>query len=111
MTRELAEVCDADQYLLRAAKNHGEPTERRCPICKLPALRHVTYVFGDALGPYSGRVKASADLPDMAHEYAEFRVYVVEVCGGCAWNHLHLAYSLGDGISRRPPRAPADLLD
>ena len=47
----------------------------------------------------------------MAREHGEFRVYVVEVCTGCGWNHLHLSYLLGDGVPRRPPPRPADLLD
>jgi hypothetical protein len=107
----LAEACDADPYLLRAARHHGETTERPCPICRRHDLAHVTYVFGDELGPYSGRVKASAELATMAYEHGEFRVYVVEVCTGCGWNHLHLSYTLGDGVLRRPPRRPPDLLD
>ena len=105
------EHLDADPYLLRAARHHGEPTERPCPICSAPDLVHVTYVFGDELGPYSGRVKASAELPVMAYEHGHFRVYVVEVCTGCGWNHLTLSYVLGDGVPRRPPRKPADLID
>jgi hypothetical protein len=105
------EHCDADPYLLRAARHHGEATERPCPICRDPELVHVTYVFGDELGPYSGRVKSSAELPVMAYEHGQFRVYVVEVCTGCGWNHLTLSYVLGDGVPRRPPRRPADLLD
>jgi hypothetical protein len=105
------EHCDADPYLLRAAKNHGEATERPCPLCRVHDLVHVTYVFGDELGPFSGRVKASAELPVMAYEHGQFRVYVVEVCSGCSWNHLTMSYVLGDGVPRRPLRAPADLLD
>ena len=108
---EMAEVCDADPYLLRAAKNLGEPTERKCPVCRKIDLVHVTYVFGAELGPYSGRLKPSDELPAMAFEHGEFRVYVVEVCTGCAWNHLHLSYTLGDGVPRRPLARPADLLD
>ncbi|HEY7857398.1 MAG TPA: DUF5318 family protein [Candidatus Nanopelagicales bacterium] len=111
LSRDLEQVCDADPYLLRAARHHGEQTERRCPICRKVELVHVTYVFGDELGPYSGRVKPSVELPQMAHEHGEFRVYVVEVCTGCGWNHLHLSYTLGDGVPRRPPRRPPDLLD
>lgn len=106
-----SDLCDADPYLLRAAKNHGEATERPCPVCRRSNLSHVTYAFGAQLGPYSGRVKASAELPQMAHEFGEFRVYVVEVCQECSWNHLHIAYTLGDGTPRRPPHRPADLLD
>ena len=105
------EHCDADPYLVRAAKHHGEPTERPCPICRTNELVHVTYVFGDELGPYSGRVKSSPELPVMAYEHGHFRVYVVEVCTECGWNHLTMSYVLGDGVPRRPLRKPADLLD
>jgi hypothetical protein len=102
---------DADPYLLRAARHHGEATERPCPICRVEDLVHVTYVFGDELGPFSGRVKSSAELPVMAYEHGHFRVYVVEVCTGCGWNHMTLTYVLGDGVPRRPLRKPQDLLD
>ena len=53
----VTDVCDAHPYLLRAAKFHGEPTEDRCPICRKTKLTHVTYVYGDELGQYEGRVK------------------------------------------------------
>lgn len=105
------QVCDADPYLLRAAKHHGEKTERICPICKKGELVHVTYTYGDDLGFMTGRVRASHELPEMAHEFGHFRVYVVEVCQECSWNHLHLSYVLGDGTPRTPPRKPRDVLE
>lgn len=98
------DVCDADPYLLRAAKFHGEPTEAVCPVCRKERLTHVTYVFGDELGPYSGRIKATKELEPMAREHGEFRVYVVEVCQGCGWNHLTASYVLGDGVPRTSGR-------
>lgn len=91
------DVCDAHPDLLRAAKHHGEGTDKSCPVCRNQPLTHVTYVFGDELGSYTGRVKNTRELPDMAQEYGEFRVYVVEVCQGCAWNHLTVSYVLGTG--------------
>ena len=105
------QVCDADPYLLRAAKHHGEQTERKCPMCTKNELVHVTYTFGDDLGFLSGRVRASAELAELAHEYGHFRVYVVEVCRECGWNHLHMSYVLGDGAPRTPPRKPRDVLE
>ncbi len=99
-----SEACDAHPYLLRAARFHGEPTEVPCPVCRHAFLTHVTYVYGEELGQFSGRVKATAELEAMARQHGEFRVYVVEVCQGCSWNHLSLSYVLGDGVSRRPPR-------
>lgn len=95
VTRE--DACDAHPYLLRAARHHGEPTARPCPVCRREPLTQVNYVYGDALGAYAGRVKATAELVELAREYAEFRVYVVEVCLGCAWNHLVQSYVLGGG--------------
>src|SRR5487761_1337727 len=93
----VTDVCDAHPYLLRAAKFHGEPTDERCPICRKTKLTHVTYVYGDELGQYAGRVKKTAELMEMAAEYGEFRVDVVEVCQSCGWNHLATSYVLGTG--------------
>jgi hypothetical protein len=98
----VTDVCDAHPYLLRAAKFHGEPTEARCPICRKTKLTHVTYVYGDELGQYAGRVKRGPELDEMAAEYGEFRVYVVEVCQSCGWNHLATSYVLGTGEPRAP---------
>ncbi len=102
-----ADACDAHPYLLRAAKYHGEPTDERCPVCRRERLTHVTYVYGDELGACAGRVKATGELAEMACEYGEFRVYVVEVCQGCAWNHLTVSYVLGHGEAPRTRRGPA----
>jgi hypothetical protein len=106
-----SDACDADPYLLRAARHHGERSSRRCPVCRKEDLTHVTYTYGDQLGPFSGRVRATSDLPAMARAHGEFRVYVVEVCQRCSWNHLVLSYVLGDGVVRPAPRRPHDLLD
>jgi hypothetical protein len=104
-------VCDADPYLLRAAKHHGEQTERDCPMCAKSQLVHVIYTFGGDLGYFSGRVHNSSELAQMAHSYGNFKVYVVEACLRCEWNHLYISYELGDGIPRKPPGKPRDVLD
>jgi uncharacterized protein DUF5318 len=106
----VTDVCDAHPYLLRAAKFHGEATEADCPICRKAKLTHVTYVYGDELGQYEGRVKQGSELDEMAAEYGEFKVYVVEVCQSCAWNHLASSYVLGTGEPsvRRRRRARAN---
>lgn len=106
-----SEYLEADPYLLRAARFHGESTGRDCPICRRAELDQVTYVFGDELGPYSGRVRATGELGELAVSFGAFRVYVVEVCQTCGWNHLWLSYVLGDGVPRRPLSRPRDLLD
>lgn len=100
----MSDVCDADPYLLRAAKHHGEATEKQCPICRRRELTHLRYTFGDELGQYSGRIKNCAEIEQMAGEHGEFAVYVVEVCQECGWNHLVESYVLGDGVPRKPPR-------
>jgi Family of unknown function (DUF5318) len=94
------DLCDADPMLLRTAKYHGEDSERLCPVCKKRNLSLVTYTFGAEMGELSGRVRSSTDLKSLAFEYGAFRVYVVEVCQRCAWNHLVVSYVLGDGHPR-----------
>ncbi len=105
------DVCDAHPHLLRAAKFHGEPTQRRCPVCRRENLSHVTYVYGDELGQFSGRIRSREEIEAMAREHGEFRVYVVEVCQGCGWNHVTTSFVLGDGVPRRPPRRQPTIED
>ncbi len=98
------DACDADPYLRRAAKYHGERTDRSCPVCRSKKMVELRYTFGDQLGQYSGRVKNLEELRDMQSEFGEFRVYEVEVCNDCGWNHLTASFLLGDGVNRKPPR-------
>ena len=83
------EVCDAQPELLRVAKNLGRETDTECPICEHEQLVHVTFAFGPVLPP--GGLPL-ADLRDLgrraARGSADVACYVVEVCTGCAWNHL-----------------------
>jgi len=99
-----ADALDADPMLIRAALNHGELTERRCPVFGDARLIELRYVFGDQLGQYSGRIKSIPELEEMETQFGEFTVYVVEVCPQCGWNHLVESYVLGDGQPRKPPR-------
>ena len=109
------DVCDADPYLLRAARFHGTSTDFACPVCRVTdgreTLTHVTYVYGEQLGHIAGSAIDPGRLASMAAEYGEFRVYVVEVCTTCHWNHLVTSYVLGDGTPRKAPAKPRDLLD
>ena len=83
----------------------ARPSKVPCPVCDSKAdLVNLTYVFGDQLGQYSGRIKQTTELEEMAHEFGEFKVVVVEVCQACGWNHMILSYLLGDGVKRKPPR-------
>ncbi len=96
------DVCDADPMLLRTAKYHGEAAGRPCPVCRRADLTQLTYTFSPEMGDTTGRVRATDDLRTLAFEYGAFRVYVVEVCRDCHWNHLVLSYVLGDGNPRQP---------
>ncbi|GAB3352948.1 hypothetical protein GCM10027300_19010 [Modestobacter lapidis] len=101
----LFEVCDASPYLTRAAKYHGEPTDRSCPVCRRERLTQVSYVYGDGLGPVSGQAKTGPELARMDAVQDEFSVYTVEVCRGCGWNHLVTSCVLGnEPVPGRAPR-------
>lgn len=106
-----ADVCDADPYLLRAARFHGEPAGRDCPVCRDPGLALVSFVFGDELGQFSGRIRSRVEIGEMSASVGEVRVATVEVCRRCSWNHLALSYLMGDGTTRRPPRHQHTVLD
>lgn len=95
---------DAHPLLIRSALHHGEESREACPVCRHEPMLLLHYVFGEQLGQFSGRIKSSAELDDMQSEFGEFRVCVVEVCTECEWNHMILAYKLGDGTQRKPPR-------
>jgi hypothetical protein len=86
-------------------------TSRICPVCEIVNLIEISYVFGKELGPFSGRIKSPHDLLRMSKEHGQIKVFVVEVCQGCSWNHVYSSYVLGDGKSRRPLKKPADWLD
>lgn len=96
------EVCDANPYLLRAAKFHGQATEETCPVCRREQLTHVSWVYGDALKHASGSARVQEELTRMAGVFEEFTVYTVEVCRTCSWNHLVQSYVLGTGGVRTP---------
>lgn len=92
------DACDADAYLLRAARYHGEPADTPCPVCRDGGLVTVTYTYGECFRPdVSGRARHSRELAALAAELPEFNVYVVEVCVACRWNHLVTSYVLGTG--------------
>ena len=109
--RGAVDACDADPYLLRAAKWHGEKVSRNCPVCKKNALVELRYTFGEQLGQYSGRIKSPKALVEMEREFGEFRVYIVEVCPDCSWNHMCASFVLGDGTERKAPRKTRTLED
>lgn len=91
----VTEVCDANPYLLRAAKFHGKQSAIMCPICRKEPLTLVSWVFGEHLGAVSGSARSAEELVLLATRFEEFAVHVVEVCRTCEWNHLVKSYVLG----------------
>lgn len=96
------EVCDANPYLLRAAKFHGKPSSVMCPICRKEQLTLVSWVFGEHLGAVSGSARTAEELVLLATRFEEFAVHVVEVCRTCSWNHLVKSYVLGAPRQAKP---------
>jgi hypothetical protein len=94
-----ADVCDAHPDLQRAARYHGEPTEIGCPICRRVRLTRVTYAYGDELQHASGRARSSRTLDGLSQRYENIRIYVVEVCRSCGWNHLIVSYLTGTAVA------------
>lgn len=92
----LTDICDAHPYLQLAARHYGERSAQSCPVCRKASIRHVHYVYGDALGHSSGQAKSMGELAYLAGRLAEFDVYVVEVCQDCGWNHLLRSFVLGE---------------
>jgi len=102
------EVCDASPYLRNAARFHGDHTDERCPVCRREHLTNVHYIYGDELKASSGQARRAAELPVLAMTFREFRVYVVEVCRGCGWNHLVEQFMIGrDGLAESASAAEA----
>jgi hypothetical protein len=94
------DICDAHPDLVRAAKFCGTKTPDACPICDQAGLVLVAYVFSDEFPKNdNGRVW---DQPDVGPLLAmhEARLYTVEVCIGCSWNHLRSQLMFSNGRSR-----------
>jgi hypothetical protein len=89
------DVCDAHPELRRAASGAGTTTSEPCPICEEEPLTLVTYAFGSRL-PAGGRCVTSArEMAKLARGAVPVACYVVEVCTGCAWNHLTRVFHVG----------------
>ncbi len=98
------ELCDAHPDLVRAAKSVGEPIEASCPVCDSPDLALVSYVFSDELPKReNGMVWPREDLAPLL-KFREVRLYTVEICPDCSWNHLRSQVTLGQGRARRTAR-------
>jgi hypothetical protein len=90
------DVCDAHPELRRAAAGAGQPTSEPCPICEDEPLTLVTYAFGPRLPPGGRCVTSARDLAQLIQGRVQVTCYVVEVCQGCAWNHLTRVFQSGD---------------
>ncbi len=93
------EICDAHPELMRAAKFCGEKITDPCPICDKGPLVLVSYVFSDEFSKRdNGRVWLRGDLAPLL-QHREVRLYTVEVCVDCSWNHVRGQLMLSDGGS------------
>jgi Family of unknown function (DUF5318) len=100
------EICDAHPDLLRAARYSGEKTSEACPICDAGPLILIAYAFSDTFPKReNGKVWPRDDVAPLM-KLGDARLYTVEVCLDCSWNHLLSQMSFG-GRSRakRPRRA------
>ena len=94
------EVCDAQAYLVRAARYHGQAVDDVCPLCGAAGLGQVFFTYGDCFrGDTNGRARRTRELLALADEVTEFTAYLVEVCADCRWNHLLASYVLGTGAT------------
>ncbi|MCF8609137.1 DUF5318 domain-containing protein [Gordonia sp. HY285] len=100
----LSDVCDGDTYLLRAAKFHGQITQRPCPVCRKEQVTLVSWVFGGAGGAPSGTARTDSEITALATSSPEFTVHVVEVCRTCRWNYLVQSYVAGVARPEKKPR-------
>jgi hypothetical protein len=98
------DACDAHPELLNAARFHGEPAGRRCPVCRRQDLTLTRWLYGAELGASSGCSAYPGEVAHVAAAFAEVRVWVVEVCDGCSWNHLTESYVVGHGGVPAKPR-------
>jgi hypothetical protein len=100
------EICDAHPDLLRAARYAGEKTGDACPVCEGGPIVLVSYAFSDSFPKReNGKVWARNDLAPLM-KLPDARLYTVEVCVECSWNHLLSQTAFGGRArSRRPRRA------
>lgn len=101
------EICDAHPDLIRAARFCGTKTSDGCPICEHGPLVLVSYAFSDDFpARENGRVWAEPEVTPLL-QLREARLYTVEVCPDCSWNHLRSQVMFQNGKGRRPGRAGA----
>jgi hypothetical protein len=89
------DVCDAHPELQRAANGAGQPVREPGPICEEESLALVTYAFGPRLPAGGLCVTTAREMAKLTRGRARVTCYVVEVCTGCAWNHLTRVFQVG----------------
>lgn len=103
------EVCDADPRLRSAARFHGRPAGRPCPVCEGDRLYWVHWVHGDNLRQRAGTARSEEEVARLAEEVGEVQVHTVEVCLSCGWNHLvRTATAVPDAPPESGSLCPAD---
>ena len=103
------QVCDAHPELLRAARNFGDVTQVKCPICVEDTVVLVTYVFGPRLPSHGRCITKSSELDEFRRVArravsGDYTAYVVEACRSCGWHHLLRTLSLNPQRQERSPR-------
>jgi len=103
------QVCDAHPELLRAARNFGDVTQVKCPICVEDTVVLVTYVFGPRLPSHGRCITKSSELDEFRRVArravsGDYTAYVVEACPSCGWHHLLRTLSLNPQRQERSPR-------
>jgi len=103
------QVCDAHPELLRAARNFGDVTQVKCPICVKDTVVLVTYVFGPRLPSHGRCITKSSELDEFRRVArravsGDYTAYVVEACRSCGWHHLLRTLSLNPERQERGPR-------
>jgi len=98
------EVCDGQAELMRAARNVGEPSERKCPICEEAHVVLLTYVFGPRMPPGGRCVTTKKEVAALPRDGGDLAAYVVEVCPACKWNHLARTFLI-PGKTKRSARS------
>ena len=91
------EVCDAQPELIRAASHLGRPKPEPCPVCESESLVSVMYAFGPKLPAHGRCLEGPSDLSKLTTSANTNKVYEVEVCLACRWNHLERMSVLGAG--------------
>lgn len=98
------DICDAHPDLIRAARFCGEKSPAPCPVCDRGPVTLVSYVFSDDFSKQeNGRVWESRDVSPLM-KLREARLYTVEVCTDCSWNHVRSQLMLSNPRSSRSQR-------